>query len=121
MPWNVIAETAELHEQFDKCLKLGTHEDSTDRFTFAEKIRCDIEVWRRTNFVEEFVDHPEERQNDVLHTVAESTAVMSLSPILLALRVRRPKIVRVVGPVDDASVLLLKELDEQMLRSTKKD
>ena len=111
MPWNAIAETAELHEQFDKCLKLGIREDSTNRTTFV--------VFRkiRANF-EEFVE--EQGPNDIDHINGESTAVVSLSLILRAFRMRGPIIVCVVAPVDDFAVLLLKEFVEQILKSTTK-
>ena len=49
------------------------------------------------------MDHPKERRNDVRHTTAESTAVMC-----------------VVGPVDDVSVLLLKEFVEHIFEIHKK-
>merc|ERR1712194_634092 len=67
------------YEQFGKCLKLGVHEDSTNRTKIAELLR-----WHTTKSgdeqisLKEYVDRMKEGQNDIYYIVSKKT--MEINP-----------------------------------------
>merc|ERR1712073_58982 len=90
----MFAETAEkkddykkFYEQFGKCLKLGVHEDSTNRTKVAELMRYHTSKSgdEQISF-KEYVDRMKEGQNDIYYITGESIAAVSSSPFLEALR-----------------------------------
>merc|ERR1712238_355368 len=75
------------YEQFGKCLKLGVHEDSTNRTKVAELLRFNTSKSgdEQISF-KEYVDRMKEGQNDIYYITGESIAAVSASPFLEALR-----------------------------------
>ena len=74
------------YEQFGKCLKLGVHEDSTNRTKVAELLRFNTSKSgdEQISF-KEYVDRMKEGQNDIYYITGESIAAVSSSPFLEAL------------------------------------
>merc|ERR1712151_483608 len=75
------------YEQFGKCLKLGVHEDSTNRTKVAELMRYHTSKSgdEQISF-KEHVDRMKEGQNDIYYITGESIAAVSSSPFLESLR-----------------------------------
>merc|ERR1712085_223893 len=71
------------YEQFGKCLKLGIHEDSTNRTKVAElmRYRSSKSGDEQISF-KEYVDRMKEGQNDIYYITGESIVAVSSSPFL---------------------------------------
>merc|ERR1712165_204910 len=69
------------YEQFGKCLKLGVHEDSTNRTKVAELMRYhSSKSGDEMISFKEYVDRMKEGQNDIYYITGESIAAVSSSP-----------------------------------------
>merc|ERR1712181_97104 len=110
------------YEQFGKCLKLGVHEDSTNRTKVAELMRFHTSKSgdEQISF-KEYVDRMKEGQNDIYYITGESIAAVSSSPFLEALRKKGLEVLYMVDPVDEYAVQQLKEFDGKKLKSTTKE
>merc|ERR1711988_230486 len=110
------------YEQFGKCLKLGVHEDSTNRTKVAELLR-----WHTSKSgdeqisFKEYIDRMKEGQNDIYYITGESIAAVSSSPFLEALRKKGLEVLYMVDPIDEYAVQQLKEFDGKKLKSTTKE
>merc|ERR1712039_1165641 len=103
------------YEQFGKCLKLGVHEDSTNR-KVAELMRYHTSKSgdEQISF-KEYVDRMKEGQNDIYYITGESIAAVSSSPFLEALRKKGLEVLYMVDPIDEYAVQQLKEFDGKKL------
>merc|ERR1712179_698927 len=64
------------YEQFGKCMKLGVHEDSTNRIKVAELLRFHTsKSGDELIGLKEYVDRMKEGQNDIYYITGESIAV----------------------------------------------
>merc|ERR1712154_168871 len=110
------------YEQFEKCLKLGVHEDSTNRTKVAELLRFHTSKSgdEQISF-KEYVDRMKEGQNDIYYITGESIAAVSSSPFLETLRKKGLEVLYMVDPIDEYSVQQLKEFDGKKLKSTTKE
>merc|ERR1712125_134212 len=117
-----LFETWEFYEQFGKCLKLGVHEDSTNRTKVAELLRFHTSKSGDEQIsLKEYVDRMKEGQNDICYITGESIASVSSSPFLEALRKKGLEVLYMVDPVDEYAVQQLKEFDGKKLKSTTKE
>merc|ERR1712019_170689 len=83
------------YEQFGKCLKLGVHEDSTNRVKIAELLRYQTsKSGDEMITLKEYVDRMKEGQEEVLY---------------------------MVDPIDEYGVQQLKEFDGKKLKSVTKE
>merc|ERR1712100_176030 len=110
------------YERFGKCLKLGVHEDSTNRVKDAELMRYQTSK-SGDEFIslKEYVDRMKEGQNDIYYITGESVAAVSSSPFLEALRKKGLEVLYMVDPIDEYAVQQLKEFDGKKLKSTTKE
>merc|ERR1711972_897202 len=110
------------YEQFGKCLKLGVHEDSTNRTKVAELMRYHTSKSgdEQISF-KEYVDRMKEGQNDIHYITGESIAAVSSSPFLETLRKKGPEVIYMVDPIDEYCVQQLKEFDGKKLISATKE
>merc|ERR1711966_176929 len=110
------------YEQFGKCLKLGVHEDSTNRAKVAELMRYHTSKSgdEQISF-KEYVDRMKEGQNDIYYITGESIAAVSSSPFLENLRKKGLEVLYMVDPIDEYGVQQLKEFEGKKLKSTTKE
>merc|ERR1712047_199634 len=110
------------YEQFGKCLKLGVHEDSTNRTKVAELLRFHTSKSGDEQIsLKEYVDRMKEGQNDIYYITGESITAVSSSPFLENLRKKGLEVMYMVDPVDEYAVQQLKEFDGKKLKSTTKE
>merc|ERR1711970_69823 len=110
------------YEQFGKCMKLGVHEDSTNRTKVAELLRFHTsKSGDELIGLKEYVDRMKEGQNDIYYITGESIAAVSASPFLENLRKKGYKVLFMVDPIDEYAVQQLKEFDGKKLKSTTKE
>merc|ERR1712023_112547 len=110
------------YEQFGKNLKLGIHEDSTNRTKIAELMRYQTSKSGDESIsLKEYVDRMKEGQNDIYYITGESVATVSASPFLENLRKKGLEVLYMVDPIDEYSVQQLKEFDGKKLKSVTKE
>merc|ERR1711927_106111 len=110
------------YEQFSKNIKLGIHEDSTNRAKVAELMRYHTSKSgdEQISF-KEYVDRMKEGQSDIYYITGESIASVSSSPFIETLRKKGLEVIYMVDPVDEYAVQQLKEFDGKKLKSTTKE
>merc|ERR1712139_566544 len=107
---------------FGKNLKLGIHEDSTNRAKLADLLRYQTSKSGDESIsLKEYVDRMKEGQQDIYYITGESVAQVSSSPFLESLRKKGLEVLYMVGPVDEYSVQQLKEFDGKKLKSVTKE
>merc|ERR1712195_260393 len=110
------------YEQFSKPLKLGIHEDSTNRTKVAELLRFNTSKSGDEQIsLKEYVDRMKEGQNDIYYITGESIATVSSSPFLESLRKRGLEVIYLTDPIDEYMVQQLKEYDGKKLVSCTKE
>merc|ERR1712000_546135 len=110
------------YEQFSKSLKLGIHEDSTNRQKLAELLRYQTsKSGDETISLKEYCDRMKEGQNDIFYITGESIAGVSSSPFLEQLRKKGYEVLYMVDPIDEYCVQQLKEYDSKKLKSVTKE
>merc|ERR1711997_809759 len=104
------------YEQFGKCLKLGVHEDSTNRTKVAELMRYhSSKSGDELISFKEYVDRMKEGQNDIYYITGESIQAVSSSPFIEGLRKKGLEVLYMCDPVDEYAVQQLKEFDGKKL------
>merc|ERR1712054_249129 len=110
------------YEQFSKNLKLGIHEDSTNRAKLADLLRFQTsKSGDETISLKEYCDRMKEGQNDIFYITGESIQQVSSSPFLESLRKKGFEVLYMVDPIDEYCVQQLKEYDGKKLKSVTKE
>merc|ERR1712153_104774 len=104
------------YEQFGKCMKLGVHEDSTNRTKVAELLRFhSSKSGDELIGLKEYVDRMKEGQNDIYYITGESMAAVSSSPFLETLRKKGLEVLYMTDPIDEYTVQKLKAATKEGL------
>merc|ERR1712201_1463 len=124
--FNEIAEKADdykkFYEQFGKNLKLGIHEDSTNRAKLADLLRFQTpKSGDEAISLKEYCDRMKEGQNDIYYITGESIQGVSSSPFIETLHKKGLEVLYMVDPIDEYCVQQLKEYDGKKLKSVTKE
>merc|ERR1712010_339451 len=110
------------YEQFGKNIKLGIHEDSTNRAKLADLLRFQTSKSGDESIsLKEYCDRMKEGQNDIYYITGESIQGVSSSPFIETLRKKGIEVIYMVDPIDEYCVQQLKEYDGKKLKSVTKE
>merc|ERR1712228_104597 len=110
------------YEQFSKNLKLGIHEDSTNRKKIAGYLRYYTSAsGDEQSSLTDYVSRMKENQKDIYYITGESKEVVAASAFVERLKKRGLEVVYMTEPIDDYVVQQLKEFDGKNLVSVTKE
>jgi molecular chaperone HtpG len=113
---------AKFYEQFGKNLKLGVHEDSTNRQKLAELMRYQTSKSGDDSVsFKEYVDRMKEGQQGIYYITGENVAQVAQSPFIEGLKKKGMEVMYMVDPIDEYCVQQLKEYDGKKLISVTKE
>merc|ERR1712215_554180 len=110
------------YEQFSKNLKLGIHEDSTNRKKIAGYLRYYTSAsGDEQASLTDYVSRMKENQKDIYYITGESKEVVAASAFVERLKKRGFEVVYMTEPIDEYVVQQLKEYDGKNLVSITKE
>jgi len=110
------------YEQFSKNMKLGIHEDSTNRKKLAGYLRYFSSAsGDEMCSLSEYVSRMKENQKDIYYITGESKEVVGTSSFVERLKKRGLEVIYMTEPIDEYVVQQLKEFDGKNLVSVTKE
>jgi len=110
------------YEQFAKNVKLGIHEDSTNRKKLAGMLRYYTSASGDDNCsFGDYVSRMKENQKDIYYITGESREVVGASAFVERLKKRGFEVIYMTEPIDEYVVQQLKEYDGKNLVSVTKE
>jgi len=121
-----IAEDKEMfkkfYEQFSKNLKLGIHEDNTNRKKLAEFLRYYTSLsGDETCSLKDYVSRMKENQKSIYFITGENKDQVANSAFVETVRKRGFEVIYMTEPIDEYCVQQLKEYDGKTLVSVTKE
>eukprot|EP00802_Teleaulax_amphioxeia_P003743 Tamp_03746.p2 GENE.Tamp_03746~~Tamp_03746.p2 ORF type:complete len:697 (+),score=326.26 Tamp_03746:241-2091(+) len=121
-----IAENAEdykkFYEQFSKNIKLGIHEDSTNRTKIAELLRFHTtKSGEDLISLKDYVSNMKEEQQNIYFITGESKKAVENAPFLERLKKKGLEVIFMTDPVDEYMVQQMKDYDGKKLTSVTKE
>ena len=110
------------YEQFGKNIKLGIHEDSTNRKKLASLLRYHTSAsGDEVCSLGDYVSRMKENQKDIYYITGESKEVVAASAFVERLKKRGLEVVYMCEPIDEYVVQQMKEYDGKNLVSVTKE
>ncbi|XP_044008982.1 heat shock protein 83 [Aphidius gifuensis] len=110
------------YEQFSKNLKLGIHEDSTNRNKLADMLRYHTSSsGEESCALKEYVGRMKENQKHIYYITGESKDQVANSSFVERVKKRGFEVVYMTEPIDEYVVQQLKEFDGKQLVSVTKE
>nr|QCZ41126.1 HSP83 [Peristenus spretus] len=110
------------YEQFSKNLKLGIHEDSTNRKKLSELLRYHTSAsGEEVCSLKDYVDRMKENQKQIYFITGESKEQVANSAFVERVKKRGFEVVYMTEPIDEYVVQQLKEFDGKQLVSVTKE
>ena len=121
-----IAENAEdfkkFYEQFSKNLKLGIHEDATNRAKLAELLRYySTKSGEEMVSFKQYIERMQPKQKYIYYITGESKSVVAASPFIEKLKEKGIEVLYLTDPIDEYCIQQLKDFDGKQLKCCSKE